>query len=80
MPQMDGIETFVELQKTEKYKKEHTPIVVLTANAIEGADKEYLAVGFSDYLTKPVQGDELERVIIKYLPKEKVALTKEANI
>ena len=72
MPQMDGVETFVELQKTEKYKREKTPIIILTANAIQGADKEYLAVGFKDYLTKPVQSSELERIIIKYLPPEKV--------
>ena len=79
MPQMDGIETFVELQKTEKYKEEKTPIIILTANAIQGADKEYMAVGFSDYLTKPVQVKELEKMLIKYLPAEKVTLKEEAR-
>ena len=72
MPQMDGIETFEEIRKTDGYKSERTPVVVLTANAIEGADKEYLAIGFTDYLTKPVQSDELERVIVKLLPDEMV--------
>ena len=72
MPQMDGIETFEEIRKTDRYKSERTPVVVLTANAIEGADKEYLAIGFTDYLTKPVQSDELERVIVKLLPDEMV--------
>ena len=72
MPQMDGIETFDEIRKTDRYKREQTPVVVLTANAIEGADKEYLAIGFTDYLTKPVQSDELERVIVKLLPDEMV--------
>lgn len=74
MPQMDGIETFEELRKTDKYMAERTPIVVLTANAIQGADKEYLAIGFADYLTKPVQGAELERVIVKLLPDELVSM------
>ena len=72
MPQMDGIETFDEIRKTDRYKREQTPVVVLTANAIEGADKAYLAIGFTDYLTKPVQSDELERVIVKLLPDEMV--------
>ena len=75
MPQMDGIETFEELRKTERYKMEHTPVVVLTANAIQGADKEYLAIGFTDYITKPVQSAELERVIIKLLPEELVDIS-----
>ena len=79
MPQMDGIETFVELQKTEKYKEEKTPIIILTANAIQGADKEYMAVGFSDYMTKPVQVQELEKMLIKFLPEEKVTLKEEAR-
>ena len=79
MPQMDGIETFEELRKTEKYKAEHTPVVVLTANAIQGADKEYLAIGFADYITKPVQSAELERVILKLLPQEKVSANPETD-
>ena len=79
MPQMDGIETIVELQKTEKYKEKKTPIIILTANAIQGADKEYMAVGFSDYMTKPVQAQELEKMLIKYLPEEKVTLKEEAG-
>ncbi len=74
MPEMDGIETFDLMTKTEKYKKEHTPIIALTANAIQGADKEYLAVGFADYLTKPVQAKELEHMLIKYLPKDLVTM------
>ncbi len=79
MPQMDGIETFIELQKTDRYKTEKTPIVILTANAIQGADKEYRAVGFSDYMTKPVQAQELEKILIKYLPEEKVVLKEETR-
>ncbi len=79
MPKMDGIETFVELQKTDRYKEEKTPIIILTANAIQGADKEYMAVGFSDYMTKPVQVQELEKMLIKYLPEEKVTLKEEAR-
>lgn len=77
MPQMDGIETFDEIRKTDKYKSELTPMVILTANAIQGVDKEYLAIGFADYLTKPVQGVELERVIVKLLPEELVCVFEE---
>ncbi len=70
MPEMDGIETLREIKKLEKYTKEHTPVIALTANAIQGAQKEYIDAGFDDYLTKPVQGADLERMIVRYLPKE----------
>ncbi len=70
MPEMDGIETLREIKKLEKYAVEHTPVIALTANAIQGAQKEYLDAGFDDYLTKPVQGADLERMIVRYLPKE----------
>ena len=38
-----------------------------------------MAVGFSDYMTKPVQAQELEKMLIKYLPDEKVTLKEEAR-
>ncbi|MCR5508891.1 MAG: response regulator [Lachnospiraceae bacterium] len=74
MPEMDGIEVFDYIKKTDRYINERTPVVVLTANAIQGADKEYMAIGFSDYLSKPVQGEELEHVIEKFLPEDKIRL------
>ena len=72
MPEMDGIETLKRMVMTDKYNKERTPVVALTANAIQGAEKEYIDAGFTDYLTKPVQGADLEKMILKYLPPELV--------
>lgn len=72
MPEMDGIETFH--QCLELRKGEMCPVIVLTANAITGAREKYLQEGFSDYLMKPVVGDELEKCILRYLPEEKIHL------
>ena len=48
-----------------------TPVVALTADAIIGAKENYLAMGFTDYLSKPVKYDALEQLLKEYIPKEK---------
>lgn len=48
--------------------------ILLTANAMIGMKEEYLAIGFNDYLGKPVRGESLEKMIIKWLPEEKYIL------
>ena len=50
---------------------------MLTANALSGAEKEYIEMGFSGYLSKPVHGTELEDMLRKHLPQEKIILTDE---
>ncbi len=72
MPEMDGMETLKQLKKSKKYMAKRTPVVALTANATLGAEKIYLDTGFDDYLTKPVKGEELEAMILKYIPEELV--------
>ncbi|MBR1761550.1 MAG: response regulator [Schwartzia sp.] len=75
MPGMDGVETLVSLRMQVQGKNSETPVICLTANAVSGAREWYLERGFNDYLTKPVQGEQLEAMLIKYLPPERVALT-----
>lgn len=64
MPRITGTETFHELQKDPSFK---TPVVVLTANAIEGMRDKYLQEGFTDYLAKPIDKLELDRVLGTFL-------------
>ena len=71
MPEMNGIETFAEMQKLENCPNKNTPVIMLTANAITGVREQFLQAGFTDYLSKPVSGDKLENMLLKYLPKEK---------
>jgi len=66
MPKKSGKETFKELKSDPTF---NTPVVILTANAITGMKEEYLAAGFNDYLAKPIEKEELNRVIKKYLDK-----------
>ncbi len=64
MPEMDGIEVVHILKKLADYKI--PPIVALTANAITGVREMYLREGFDEYLSKPINRSELNRIINKF--------------
>lgn len=72
MPEMDGVETFQKLREDTTGLNYATPVIALTANAIAGAKEEYKKLGFDDYLSKPMKGEELEEMIQTYLPKDKI--------
>ena len=75
MPEMDGIEVMKTIRNDTSHPNQNTPIIMLTANAIIGAKEEYLNIGFADYLSKPVHPEELEAMLKKYLPSEKIVET-----
>ncbi len=72
MPEMDGIETFEQMKILNGNLNKATPVIALTANAVSGAKQEYQERGFTDYLAKPVNSVELERMIEHYLPQDKI--------
>lgn len=74
MPMMDGIETLAAMRTLEGNLNLLTPCIALTANAIVGAQEMYLEAGFSDYLTKPIDSEKMEKLMLHYLPEEKVEL------
>lgn len=67
MPRMTGTATLQNLKKIIGFQ---TPVVALTANAISGMREKYLANGFQDYLSKPINQNELKQVLQKYLEKK----------
>ena len=74
MPIMDGTQTMNAIRAQSDGMNQETPIICLTADAVSGARNKYLAEGFTDYLSKPVEGSSLEAALIKYLPQEKIIL------
>ena len=66
MPKMSGVETLGELKKIEGY---NIPTVILTANAIAGMREKYLRDGFDDYLAKPIDKGELNKVLKEFVMK-----------
>ena len=67
MPDMDGIRVVNIIKRLEDYHI--PPVVALTANAITGAREMYLQEGFDEYLSKPINMSELNRIIKKYFNK-----------
>ena len=72
MPVMDGTETLRRLRAQEHSASSGTPVICLTADALSGAKERYLAEGFSDYLRKPINSHELMKLLMEYLPAEKL--------
>lgn len=70
MPEMDGIETLKHIREDGKNKE--TPAIALTANAVSGARQRYIDAGFTDYVSKPVDGEKLEKLLYVLLPEEKL--------
>jgi len=64
MPKMSGVETLKKLKEIDGF---NIPVVALTADAMEGKSTKYIEVGFNDYLSKPINKDELKRVLNKFL-------------
>ncbi len=79
MPDKDGIQTLHEMREAQDDLNRNTYAVCLTANAISDAREKYLSAGFDDYLTKPIEADRLEEMLIRYIPKDKVVLAKGGN-
>jgi CheY-like chemotaxis protein/anti-sigma regulatory factor (Ser/Thr protein kinase) len=79
MPEKDGIETRKELSERDDNLNKNIPVVCLTANAISGAREKYIAAGFDDYLTKPIDSQRLEDMLMKYLPADKIKETSDAD-
>lgn len=66
MPKMSGTETLKEIKKNNLYDG---PIIALTANALTGMREKYIEHGFTDYLSKPIEKPELNRILKTYLTK-----------
>ena len=72
MPRMDGKETLHRLKEMTDAPGSKAKVIVCTANALVGVRAELLSAGFDDFLSKPVNGKELEEMLAKYIPPEKI--------
>lgn len=70
MPEKSGIEAANEIRNLDDVKKKNIPIIALTANALKGEERKYIAAGMDDFLTKPFKEGELYEVIERVFRKE----------
>jgi CheY-like chemotaxis protein len=83
MPEMNGIEATHEIRNWEKENfplKARLPIIALTANAVQGAKDMFLSNGFDGFIPKPVGINDLNKVLIEWLPGEKITLTDQKTV
>jgi signal transduction histidine kinase/ActR/RegA family two-component response regulator len=66
MPQTDGFEATRVIRAMEG--THHTPIIALTASAMHGDRERCLAAGMDDYVSKPVSPEQLEAVLLRWVP------------
>ena len=67
MPKIDGLE-FTRSYRAQEQAERRLPIIALTANAAEDMRQETLEAGMDDFLTKPVDPEELDEIIRRYRP------------
>ncbi len=67
MPELDGIETLAKMREMDDHLCKDTPVVVLTANALAGAQDYYNTAGFDGFLSKPIDPKKLEQTVFALL-------------
>ena len=82
MPEMDGIEAMQKIRKLNSY---YAPggagkIIVLTADAIKGTREQLIKKGFDEYLGKPINIAQLERLLLRYVPSDKISYEEESEV
>lgn len=72
MPEMDGVETLKRLRRLLADSERSATIIAFTANAVSGAREMFFEEGFDEFVSKPIEMVELERVLRNILPKSAV--------
>jgi PAS domain S-box-containing protein len=67
MPEMDGIEATMEIRKDERFNE--LPVIALTAHAMAGDKERFIEAGMDDYISKPIETEELAVVIARAMEK-----------
>lgn len=79
MPVMDGVTAMKEIRHLSPYYAigGTAKIIVLTANAVAGVRQQLMAEGFDEYLGKPMNFRQLERLLVRFLPEERIRYVEE---
>jgi PAS domain S-box-containing protein len=80
MPTMDGLQATGIIRQKEKVTGDHIPIIAMTAHAMKGDRERCIEAGMDDYLTKPINVEEVRRVIERNTPiADSITKTRQAN-
>ncbi|MBP3602881.1 MAG: response regulator [Lachnospiraceae bacterium] len=79
MPVMDGIEATKELRSMEGDYYRDLPIIALSANAVQDAQKLFLESGMNGFVAKPIDMKQVCTVLLKWLPKELIVIQEDVD-
>jgi signal transduction histidine kinase/DNA-binding NarL/FixJ family response regulator len=79
MPEMDGLETATRIRAVANEWYHTIPIIALSANAVSGARELFLASGMNDFISKPIEAGELNRMLAKWLSPDMVVIQAEVD-
>ncbi|MDR2603941.1 MAG: response regulator [Desulfovibrio sp.] len=71
MPGMDGMEATRVIRAMPEERCRTVPVVALTANAVSGMREMFLANGFNDFLSKPIEVPKLDALLRQWIPEAK---------
>lgn len=75
MPVMDGIEAVRELRRLEEPYYKKVPVIALTANTAKEQREEYMQAGMNDYLSKPIDMEDIYGIVKKWIPDKVLELS-----
>ncbi|MDR1978731.1 MAG: response regulator [Synergistaceae bacterium] len=79
MPEMDGVDATRIIRALPEGSRSRVPIVALTANVVGDVRDMFLQSGMNDFLSKPLEFHEIERVLKEWLPRDKWSLAEEGE-
>jgi len=72
MPEMGGFEATAKIRQLEQKLRKHTPIIAMTAHALQGDRENCINAGMDDYMSKPINIKQLKLTLDKYIGEGKV--------
>ncbi len=79
MPVMDGFQATRAIREKEKETGEYTPIIAMTAHAMKGDREKCLEMGMDDYISKPLNSQQLEETILRVMNKKQSQTNSSGN-
>ncbi len=67
MPGMDGYQTTIQIRRDARFSSENLPIIAMTANAFSSDREKALQSGLDDYVSKPVDVNQLANALLRWL-------------
>ena len=80
MPEMGGFEATAKIRQLERRLGRHTPIIAMTAHALDGDRERCIDAGMEDYVSKPIKVDQLKMIIDMFISQSCHAFSAETPV